>query len=231
MNVTLGLALLSGVFSFLSPCVLPLVPSYLSVVAAGHSRAAVIRNALGFILGFSTIFFILGASLGLLGQLLREYRGLITQIGGVLVVMFGLQMLGLLRLPWFSTGWAGLNLERYGVATPIAIGAAFATGWTPCIGPILGTILTLATSAGDVWQGLGLLAAYNLGLAVPFLLTALASTPVLVWARKHRTAHLWFNRLAGLTMIVMGVLVATNTMTQLNSYLIQMTPAWLWSRL
>ncbi len=231
MNVTVWLAMLAGGFSFLSPCVLPLVPSYLSVVAAGGSRRMVLRNALGFVLGFSLIFLVLGASLGLLGQALREYRGVVTTIGGGFVVLFGLQMLGALRLPWLGSGWAGINLERYGVAAPIAIGAAFATGWTPCIGPILGTILTLATGAGDAAQGIGLLMAYNLGLAIPFLLTAFAATPVLAWARRHRNAHLWFNRVAGAVMVVMGLLVVTNTMTALNGYLIQITPAWLWQRL
>lgn len=247
MNPNVWLALLAGVFSFLSPCVLPLVPSYLSVVtgssgtAAGEmgsgattqtgSRAATMRNALGFIAGFGLVFLILGASLGLLGQLLQTYRLEVSRFSGALIALFGLQMLGLLRLPWLGTGWAGLRLERFGLAGPVALGAAFGTGWTPCIGPVLGSILTLAASSGDTGRGVLLLTAYTVGLGLPFIATAFAAQPVLAWAKRHRRAHLWFERIAGLVLLVMGVLVATNQFARLNAVLIGFTPQWLLERL
>ena len=189
------------------------------------------RRAFGFILGFGLVFLILGASIGLIGGFLKTYKLEVSRFSGVLIALFGLQMLGVLRFGFLNLGWRGINLERFGLAGPIALGAAFGTGWTPCIGPVLGSILTLAANSDGLGEGAVLLLAYTLGLGVPFVATALAAQPVLTWAKRHRRVHVWFERLAGVILLVMGLLVATNTFAQLNAVLIQITPRWLLERL
>lgn len=233
---TLPLAFVAGLLSFLSPCVLPLVPSYLAYVggssAAAAQRGRTLRNSLLFVLGFSLIFIALGASASALGGLLRSYRELLIVVGGALVIAFGLVMLGALRLPIL---YRDARLQFKGdSSTPLGavlLGMAFATGWTPCIGPVLGAILTMAGASGTLSHGVGLLAAYASGLAVPFLAAALALQPFLDVSRRVRRYLPWVERTAGVILIVAGLLMVTGTYTALNTYLIQFTPSWLWERL
>lgn len=214
-----ALAFFAGLISFLSPCVLPLVPSYLGLLGG---RAALSR-ALAFIAGFSLVFIALGASASVLGQWLLPYQYLLGQIGGVLIVVFGLFMLGL--RPRFSQREGRPLLQSAGRYGPLAVGAAFAFGWSPCIGPVLGAILTLAASQGSLGLGVGLLATYSLGLAVPFLLFAL------LWerlglSRLNRYA-LTAERIGGALLVVFGLLLLSGQFTRLSSALIELTPPWL----
>lgn len=233
---TLPLAFAAGLLSFLSPCVLPLVPSYLAYVggssAQARTRVVVLRNSLLFILGFSLVFIALGASASAFGSLLREYRGPFMTASGVLVVLFGLVMLGVLKLPFLyrdtrrtlkgdsSTPWGA-----------VLLGVAFAAGWTPCIGPVLGGILTLAGATGTLSQGVLLLTSYALGLALPFFLAALALESFLKFSTAFRHYLPWVERVAGGLLVLAGVLMVTGTYTQLNSALIRYTPDWLLSKL
>ncbi len=234
MTPTLPLAFVAGVLSFLSPCVLPLVPSYLAFVggSADAKRSVLIRNSLFFILGFSLVFIALGASASALGALLRSNLPLLTTFGGLLVIAMGLVMLGVIRVPWVYRDtrpqYRGESRTPWGA---MLLGMAFAAGWTPCIGPILGAILTLAGAGGTLAHGVGLLAVYALGLGVPFLLAALLLEPFMRFSQRFRRFLPVVERGAGVLLVVAGVLMLTGTFTRLNSYLIQITPSWLLDRL
>ena len=237
MTPTLPLAFVAGVLSFLSPCVLPLVPSYLAYVGGstatgGARRALTLRNSLLFILGFSLVFIALGASASVLGGLLREHRRWLVVFGGVLVIFFGLVMLGAFKLPLL---YRDARLRFGGdSSTPVGavlLGMAFAAGWTPCIGPVLGGVLTLAGEVGTLGYGVVLLFCYALGLAVPFFLAALALERFLGFSKSFRRHLVWVERAAGGLLVVAGVLMLTGTYTTLNAYLIRFTPDWLISRI
>ena len=235
MTPTFALAFTAGILSFLSPCVLPLVPSYLAYVggSGAQKRAILLRNASLFVLGFSSIFMALGASASALGSLLRDNRELLTVGGGILVILFGLVLVGVIRLPILMRDTRTAQAPR-DASTPVGavlLGMAFAAGWTPCIGPVLGGILTLAGASGTLGEGVGLLAVYSAGLAVPFLAAALAIDPFLRASRRMRSWLPWVERAAGGLLIVAGLMMVTGTFTALNTWLIQFTPEWLWSRL
>ncbi len=236
MTPTLGVAFAAGVLSFLSPCVLPLVPTYLAYVGGSGAakRALLLRNALLFVLGFSLVFIAMGASASLLGGLLREYRGVLMVLGGVLVMAFGLVMLGVIRLPFLYRDTRRPLGEEAKPQTPwgaIALGSAFAFAWTPCIGPVLGGILTMAGASGTLSTGVGLLAVYSLGLAVPFLLAALALDPFLRVSRGLRPYLPWVERVAGALLLIVGLMMITGTFTALNQLLLRLTPDWLFQRI
>ncbi|RTH04300.1 cytochrome C biogenesis protein CcmH [Thermus scotoductus] len=218
MSVSLAAAFLAGVLSFLSPCVLPLVPTYLFYL--GGERGRPLFNALFFVLGFGVIFFLLGLPFTLLGGLLFEHRQTLAWVGGVVLILFGLYMLGL-RPRW------GVNLRYEGeTGRPLGallLGATLGLGWTPCIGPILGAILTLTAVGG----GVELLLAYILGLAVPFLLVALFADRLKGWLRRARRLSHYVELLAGVVLLVVGVLLVTGTYTALNSFFLRITPEWL----
>jgi len=231
---TLGLAFTAGILSFLSPCVLPLVPSYLAYVGGSGAakRSVLLRNAALFVVGFSSIFIALGASASALGSLLRSQREALTIGGGVLVILFGLVLLGVIRLPVLMRDTR--VQARHDASTPVGavlLGMAFAAGWTPCIGPVLGGILTLAGASGTLLEGVTMLAVYSAGLAVPFLLAALALDPFLRVSRRLRHWLPWVERGAGGLLVIAGVLMVTGTYTRLNSWLLRFTPDWLYSRL
>lgn len=236
MTPTLPLAFAAGLLSFLSPCVLPLVPSYLAYVggssAQAKTRAVVLGNSLLFILGFSLVFIALGASASAFGALLRAYRGPFMTASGVLVVVFGLVMLGVFKLPFLyrdtRRAFTGDSSTPWGAAL---LGVAFAAGWTPCIGPVLGGVLTLAGATGTLSQGVLLLTSYALGLAIPFFLAALAVESFLKFSAGFRRYLPWVERAAGGLLVVAGVLMVTGTYTRLNSALIRYTPEWLLSKL
>ncbi|RTH28327.1 cytochrome c biogenesis protein CcdA [Thermus scotoductus] len=218
MSVSLAAAFLAGVLSFLSPCVLPLVPTYLFYL--GGERGRPLFNALFFVLGFGVIFFLLGLPFTLLGGLLFEHRQTLARVGGVVLILFGLYMLGL-RPRW------GVNLRYEGeTARPLGallLGATLGLGWIPCIGPILGAILTLTAVGG----GVELLLAYILGLAVPFLLVALFADRLKGWLRRAGRLSHYVELLAGVVLLVVGVLLVTGTYTALNSFFLRITPEWL----
>lgn len=228
-DVSLAAAAVAGVVSFLSPCVLPLVPGYVSFVSglsvqelqtadARQARRAVLA-ALWFVLGFSTIFILLGASATVLGQLLLQQLTIFKRIAGALIILFGLHLTGLVRLPF-------LNVDKHLTVTarPLTwlgaygVGAAFGFGWTPCIGPILASILAVASVQETIGQGVLLLAVYSAGLGVPFLLTAAA---VGAFLRRFQQAKRYLHVVevaSGILLIVIGLLVMTDRLTGLVRY-------------
>ena len=227
-------AFAGGLLSFLSPCVLPLVPSYIGFLSGmtleemdGHRHRAV-AHALLFIVGFSLVFIALGAGATALGSSLRFHKALLARIGGVLIIVFGLYTIGVLRLAWFDRE-RRLHLEQKpaGFVGSAVVGMAFAAGWTPCIGPILGRILTLAGTSGDVGRGVGLLAAYSAGLAVPFLIAAVALDAFREWFLRFRRWMPWVQRISGVVLIAVGLLLVTGEFTRLAAWLQGMTPEFL----
>ncbi|MEK7372950.1 MAG: cytochrome c biogenesis protein CcdA, partial [candidate division NC10 bacterium] len=236
-------AFTAGLFSFLSPCVLPLFPSYLSFITgmsvdrlAGEvtaaARARVMLHSLAFIVGFTAVFVSLGASFSAAGQFLLDYRDWIRIAGGSLIVIFGLYIAGILRLGALGrTHQFQIRSKPAGLLGSFAVGLTFAIGWTPCVGPILGSILTLASNEKTVSEGVGLLLAYSAGLGVPFLLFSLGLGAFLKFFKRYRPLLPVVERVAGVLLIAVGVLVASNYYVVLNAWAIGLTPEWLLKRL
>jgi cytochrome c-type biogenesis protein len=242
MGSSLGVvvAFSAGLFSFLSPCVLPLFPSYISFITGmsvsdltadltAVARRRVLLHSVAFVLGFSLVFIALGASFSAAGQFLLDYRDAIRRVGGVLIVIFGLYIAGVLKLALFGrTAQWQIREKPAGYVGSLAVGITFAIGWTPCVGPILGAILSLAGTAETVQRGVGLLVAYSAGLGVPFLLSAVALG---AFFRRYRPFIPVVERAAGVLLVVVGVLVFTNYYVVLNAWAISLTPDWLLKRL
>lgn len=237
-NVGVAIAFGAGLASFLSPCVLPLIPSYITFITGmtlddvPRARRVALVHALLFVLGFSLIFLALGASATLIGRLLVTYRVWISRVGGLLVLAFGLYLLGLFKLDAFARERRiHITDKPLGYLGTVVVGIAFGAGWTPCIGPILGAILTLAATRSSVAQGTALLAVYSLGLALPFLLTAFALDRFLVWFQRFRPFLVWVERISGILLILLGILLVTDRFTLLANWLQGLTPEFLRSRL
>jgi cytochrome c-type biogenesis protein len=228
-------AFAAGVISFLSPCVLPLVPGYVSFVAGSSleelrdgeaSRLQALSLAATFVLGFTVVFVTLGASATALGHLLLAWRYELGMVAGVVVILFGLHMLGLTPFALMDRE-ARFHVEMGGgrALSAFVLGIAFAFGWTPCIGPVLGAILTLGASTADVSKGALLLAVYSLGLGLPFLLAALFTGALLVRLRALGRAGRNLQRGAGGLLVVMGLLMVTGRLEQIAYWMLETFPA------
>ena len=220
----------AGVASFLAPCIIPLVPAYLGIIVGemgdAHDPARAVPATLIFIAGFTTVFAGLGALAGLLGSSLVTFQDGVRVVGGVLIVVMGLALLGLARGPLARERRLIPQLPAVtGVARPYVVGVAFGAGWSPCVGPLLAAALTIAARSGEVGRGTILLTAYALGIGVPFLLAALglASSPRL--AERLRRIGPTLERVSGVLLVVLGLLLATNTYVHLTSYLARFVPA------
>ena len=227
-------AFAAGLLSFLSPCVLPLVPSYLGFLTGmtlpeveARRRFALIHAVL-FVSGFSAVFVLLGASATALGRALNYHQVWVQRIGGALIVVFGLICLGVIANPLLSRE-RRIQLEHrpVGYLGSILVGMAFAAGWTPCIGPVLGGILGLAATSVHVERGMLLLAVYSAGLAVPFLLAAIAVERFLRWFQRFRPLLPWVMRISGAMLVLVGLLLMTGEFTRLAGWLQGMTPDFL----
>lgn len=228
--MSFSLAFVAGVLSFLSPCVLPLIPSYVSFItgisfeqlASGEDRARVrkltIFNSLAFIGGFSAVFMSLGASSSLIGQVLFDYQDWLRIGGGILVIIFGLFIAGFLKLDFLMREKKfHLHGRPAGYAGAFLIGMTFAAGWTPCIGPILGSILLYASTKGSTAYGLKLLAVYSLGLAVPFLAASLAINTFLSYVKAFYRFMRVVMVLSGVLLIAFGVMLLMNKVRELTA--------------
>jgi cytochrome c-type biogenesis protein len=220
----------AGVASFLAPCVVPLVPAYLGLVVgesadAGDVSKAVPATAI-FVLGFAAVFAVLGAAAGLLGSSLSHVQDVVQRVGGVLVALMGLALLGVLRGPFAREKRLVNRLPRVtGPARPFVVGVAFGAAWSPCVGPLLGAALLVAARSQDAVRGCILLLAYALGIGVPFLAASLglASVPgVSAWLRRVGPV---MERVAGVLLVTLGILLATGAYAHLTSYLARFTPS------
>ncbi|KLU60422.1 thiol:disulfide interchange protein DsbD precursor [Peptococcaceae bacterium CEB3] len=234
MNVSWGLAFLGGLVSFFSPCVLPVVPAYFSFLLGSSltgkvAKRVLIARSLLFVLGFSLVFVLLGASASALGRVVGAHRTLLMRLGGLIIVLFGLQMLGIVRIPWLMMekrvhmqGGSGAGEEkgaRAGGGKAFLLGLSFAAGWTPCIGPVLSSILFMAGSSGSTGVAAFLLMLYSLGLALPFLLFALLAERAASWIRKSGRIVQWVSWIGGAILVVLGVLVFFDLLARVSAFL------------
>ena len=239
-SATLGVAIAftAGVLSFLSPCVLPLVPSYVTFVTGlsledmSRSRHVALVHSLLFVSGFTAIFVAMGAGATAIGVVLALYRDWISRVGGMLLVLFGLVLLEVIRVPALARDRRIYLADKpVGYLGSVLVGIAFGAGWTPCIGPVLGGILSLASASASMSRGVGLLFAYSAGLAIPFLLASLAIERFLELFAKMRRGLAWISRVSGVLLILVGVLLAAGWFTMLATWLQRLTPAGLLDRL
>lgn len=231
-NISGGVAFVAGIFSFLSPCVLPLVPGYISFISGvsfeelsappGGKKfmGKVVASAVSFVLGFSFVFVALGASATVLGQALIRHMHVATRVAGVIIVILGLHLTGVFRLRWLEyQKKMNVNKVSPGILGAFLVGLAFAFGWTPCIGPILGGILVLAASEGTVTKGISLLGMYSLGLGIPFIITAFATGFFLRMLGKYRRFIRWGEIAAGIFLVIVGIIVFFDKMGVIGYYL------------
>lgn len=214
-------ATLEGVVTFVSPCLLPLLPVYISWFAGGQdNRKRAFINALGFVLGFSSVFVVLGAFAGTLGRLLMEYSLYINLVSGAIVVLFGLGYLGVLKIPLLNmAGGPGRRPETPGFAPSVLFGIIFSVSWTPCVGALLGSALMLAASTRDTVKGIVMLALYSLGLGIPFVISALLIDRLKGTFDFIKRHYRVVNIISGLLLVLVGILMMTGMLGRLMSIL------------
>jgi len=238
-NVTLYTAFIAGILSFLSPCVLPLLPGYISFISgesietltaegSGGVRLKAFLGAIFFGLGFTLIFVMLGAGATQVGQILKEYKLIIGQVAGVVLIIFGLHMAGILRInklliqkkwSYQKKGKAPFFIEAF------ILGVAFVFGWTPCIGPVLAGIIAMASQEASVSKGIMLLFTFGLGLWIPFLLSALMIGLVISFIRKAGKIVMWVEKISGVLLVTIGILMLFNKLQHISAWLIMTFPA------
>ena len=227
-NISMLLAFSAGLLSFLSPCVLPLIPAYISYLTGSSieelknkkANLFTLYKSFGFVLGFSIIFILMGVSITSLGKLLITHKDLFRKVGGSIIVVFGLHTLGVFKVKLFYREKRFLYFDK--IKSPfgsVIMGMAFAAGWTPCIGPILSSILIYATSMDSIVNGVLLLIMYSLGLAIPFILTAMAITSFTKHFKKYSKYLPIISIISGALLIIMGIMIFTNKIAILSQYL------------
>ncbi len=237
-QVSLFAAFLAGLVSFASPCVLPLVPSYITFITGvsfdelttedktGRIRRLTILHSLAFILGFSLVFIALGATATATGKFLREYQDLLRQVGGVLIILFGLYLTGVLKIAALSReAKFRMTSKPLGLLGSVLVGITFAAGWTPCIGPILASILLYASTSEKTGTGILLLSVYSLGLGIPFFLASLGMNSFLAASKKLRSSLRTIEIVSGVILIVFGLALVTNVFRHFVSFLSRYLPA------
>ena len=215
------ISFLEGIVTFISPCLLPMLPVYISYFAGGEERGTgrTVRNALGFVLGFTLVFVAMGALAGTLGSFLQNHQTAVNVISGLIVIAFGLHFLGVFQLNFFRGSSRGVRSEDMGFFPAVLFGVVFSLGWTPCVGAFLGSALALASQQGHVGTGMLMLLAYSLGLGIPFLFSAVLIDRLksaFDWIKRHYGI---INRVCGVLLILVGILMATGTMGRLLSLL------------
>lgn len=227
-NISFILAFSAGLLSFLSPCVLPLIPAYVSYltgsavsdISTGKDKLNLLYKSIGFIIGFSLVFIALGASVSTIGKLFNSNLDILRKIGGIIVIIFGLHLTGIFKIRLLYSEKRLLPFgENPKIIGSVFVGMAFAAGWTPCIGPILSSILIYAGSMATIGKGIFLLAMYSLGLAVPFLFTAAAIGSFSKYFRKITKYLPFISVVSGILMIFMGMLIFMNRLTIISRYL------------
>ena len=215
------ISFLEGIITFISPCLLPMLPIYISYFAGGGERklGRTLLNASGFVLGFTVIFVAMGALAGSLGAFLTRYQGLVNVVSGAVVILFGLSYMGLLKLNLFRGMGGGMKQGEMGFGSALVFGIVFSVGWTPCVGAFLGSALMLASQQGHVLEGMGMLLCYSLGLGIPFLFSAVLIDKLkgaFNWIKAHYDV---VNKVCGGALVLVGILMATGTLGRLLNLL------------
>ena len=215
------IAFLEGIITFVSPCLLPMLPIYISYFAGGGERTAgtTLKGALGFVTGFTIVFVALGALAGTVGSFLREYQTAVNIVTGLIVIFFGLNFLGVFKLELFKGGSRSVHTQNMNFFSALLFGMIFSVGWTPCVGAFLGSALMLASQQAHVLEGMLMLLAYSLGLGIPFILSAVLIDYLKTafnWIKRH---YKIINTVSGMLLVLIGILMATGTLGRLLSLL------------
>ena len=215
------IAFLEGIITFVSPCLLPMLPIYISYFAGGGERTAgkTLKGALGFVTGFTIVFVTLGALAGTVGSFLREYQTAVNIVTGLIVIFFGLNFLGVFKLELFKGSSRNVNTQNMNFFSALLFGMIFSVGWTPCVGAFLGSALMLASQQAHVLEGMLMLLAYSLGLGIPFVLSAVLIDYLKTafnWIKRH---YKIINTVSGALLVLIGILMATGTLGRLLSLL------------
>lgn len=215
------IAFLEGIITFISPCLLPMLPIYISYFAGGGERSTgkTLKGALGFVFGFTVVFVALGALAGTVGSFLREYQTAVNVVSGLIVILFGLNFLGVFKLNLFRGSRYSVNTDNVGFFSALLFGMIFSVGWTPCVGAFLGSALMLASQQAHVIEGMLMLLAYSLGLGIPFILSAVLIDYLKTafnWIKKNYRV---INAVSGGLLVLIGILMATGTLGRLLSLL------------
>ena len=236
-EIGLFVAFAAGLVSFISPCVLPLVPSYLTFITGisledvQSSRRFALLHAVLFVIGFSIVFVTMGVAASAVGRVLLLHRVWVARVGGAVIILFGLYLAGVFNLSFLGRDTRlQLRDKPFGFLGTVLVGMAFGAGWSPCLGPILGSILTFAATAGDAARGAVLLSAYSLGLAVPFLVSAVALEELIGFAQRNRARLAWLTRASGVLLVIVGLLLVSGYLTVLTGMLQKITPSWILNR-
>lgn len=221
-NISLLLAFSAGLLSFLSPCVLPLVPAYVSYLTGTslekNTKFNTLYKSFGFVIGFSIVFILMGASITTIGKLIVINKVFLRRLGGLIIIIFGIHVTGIFKIKFLYYEKRFMSFNKSGRFSSILMGMAFAAGWTPCIGPILSSILIYAANLDTINKGILLLVMYSLGLALPFILTAYAVEELTKYIRKFSKYLPLVSWTSGILMILMGILVFTNRINSLSQY-------------
>ena len=215
------ISFLEGIITFISPCLLPMLPIYISYFAGGDTKNTkkTLTCAFGFVLGFTTVFVSLGALAGTLGSLLKEHQTLVNVLSGIVVIFFGLNFLGILKINLFKGHNSSFNTDNLNFFTSLLFGIIFSIGWTPCVGAFLGSALMLASQQGQTLIGMLMLLAYSLGLGIPFILSAVLIHKLKTTFDFIKSHYTLINRISGIFLIIVGVMMASGTLGKLLAIL------------
>ena len=208
------ISFLEGIITFISPCLLPMLPIYISYFAGGNASGIkkTLTNSLGFVLGFTSVFMAMGALAGTLGSLLRQYQNVVNLVSGIIVILFGLNYLGLLKLNLFRGGSKTVSTRNMGFFSAAVFGIIFSLGWTPCVGAFLGSALMLASQQQSALEGMTMLLCYSMGLGIPFVISAVLIDQMknaFTWIKSHYDI---INKVSGAALVIIGILMATGTL-------------------
>jgi len=232
MVVSLSIAFFAGFISFISPCVLPLIPGYVSFICGttlneldNKSKNFILKKSIFFSLGFSLVFISLGATATFIGSLLLQNSKILSIGSGVIIIFFGMYLLDLIKINFLNKSFGNFNIKySNNLLFPFIVGIGFGFGWTPCIGPILGSILALASMEDSIYKGILLLSLYSLGLAVPFVLSSLLIKRFLVFSKSAKKYLINIKKISGVILIITGILIVTGKLQILGFYLIEYFP-------
>ena len=232
MVVSLSIAFFAGFISFISPCVLPLIPGYVSFICGttlneldNKSKNFIFKKSIFFSLGFSLVFISLGATATFVGSFLLENSKILSIGSGIIIIFFGIYLLEIIKINFLNKNFVNFNIKySNNLLFPLIVGVGFGFGWTPCIGPILGSILAFASMEDSIYKGISLLSLYSLGLAIPFVLSSLLIKKFLIFSKNAKKYLMIIKKISGIVLIVTGILIVTGKLQILGFYLIEYFP-------